>query len=41
MTTVTVYDTTAKELEKLSDKLDRTISDILEELVEDYGGELE
>ena len=41
MTSISVYDSTVKELERLADKLDTTVAEIVEELVVDYGGELE
>ena len=41
MTNILVYDDTAEMLEKLADKLDRYIADIVDELVTDYGEERE
>ena len=41
MTNITVYDDTYAMLEKLADKTDRTVADIVDELVTDYGEEIE
>lgn len=41
MTTIIVYDETAKVLEKLADKLDVSVAEIVDSLVFDYGEELE
>jgi len=41
MTAIMVYDDTAKALEKLADKLDVPVAEVVDTLVSDYGKELE
>ena len=41
MTSIMVYDDTAKMVEELAERLDTTVADVIDTLVSDYGEELE